>query len=600
MKKYKFNNEVYTDLESLSQAFINNFDIAVEEIFIKPRKLVSFIKSFDKQKAKKIVDIFESTKYKGNVVSFIIFTISKDPIVLVNGVNLDFNNFIKVIGINKENKAIKAFMEDHGMSRTYATMDIDKKIPNDSYYIEKTFDDDFTYNYLANYLRVDYTENLNGFISNILINDDERFRRACEVVLSDDFQMVLAHKANFKAAYNIRYSQDPIFEAIKMLSFEYNKADLLKIIDDTFYWWLLDNYDKYIYYKKETLALKTRLAKIKKACQKELTFEERISYAKELYEIYLLFAEGYAKKEIGVNIKKYNLDQYALDKHYCKTLISVDFMKNHPVRLSTDEEIKALEKENALKLAKEAKELGEELPKEEIAGNEEIAIEVIKDERPNEKQLKLANKRTKKVKSLTKSILTLSILLGILLALICFVIPLLPETIFNFSIKKFIDNYNSNQDKITLFTYASFGVILTNIILMFVITFRNAKSQKAYDLYYKHESISKKETNLSTQDQKDLRYIEKNYSKICKRIKRTERIITGVYLALSGALYSAFVIVIFYVYKSSLEDLKVYLALGGSFGFGLLLGLLFKKKGVFSALLVFIVSIGLTAALLII
>ena len=42
----------------------------------------------------------------------------------------------------------------------------------------------------------------------------------------------------------------------------------------------------------------------------------------------------------------------------------------------------------------------------------------------------------------------------------------------------------------------------------------------------------------------------------------------------------------------------VYASLGASFGVGLLWGLLFKKKGVFSAFLINVVSVGLTIALL--
>ena len=62
MKKYIFNGETYTELESLCQAFVANFEDAVEQVFIKPKKFVSFVKSFDKQKAKKVAEIFETTK----------------------------------------------------------------------------------------------------------------------------------------------------------------------------------------------------------------------------------------------------------------------------------------------------------------------------------------------------------------------------------------------------------------------------------------------------------------------------------------------------------------------------------------------------------
>lgn len=602
MKKYKFNDQIYTDLDSLTQAFINDFEAAQNAIFVKPRKLVAFVKSFDKAKAKKIVEIFEATKYKGNVLSFIIFTLSKDPIVLINGVNLDFNDFIKVIGMNRDNKAVKAFMEDHGMSKTYATMEIDKKIPNDSYYIEKTFEDEFTYKYIANYLKTDYTENLNGFISNILINDDERFRRACEVVTSDDFQMVLAHKANFKAAYNIRYSVNPIFDAIKMLAIEFNKDDLLKIISDTFFSWLLDNFDKYTYYKKETILLRNQLKKLKKESQKNLTFEEKVELSRRLYEIYLLFAEGYNKKEIYVNTKKYNLDQYALDKPYCKTLICVDYMKNHPVVLTTAEELKALEKEKAKAEEPQVEEPTEEIKEKEEKLNNDVEVEVIKDIRPTEKQLKLSEKRQKKLRRMTKYISITTVVAAIVLALIYFVLPLLPQKAIGV-FYAYVEAFNANKSKLMIYTFVALGVIAANLILIAVINIRNSVSAKAVNLYYKHESIGKKQTNLNSDDQKSLRYFEKNFEKICKRIKRTERIITGISLGLAAIAYAALVIVPIILYKDvkaqeAVKETMIYVSLGVSFGIGILFGLLFKKKGAFCAFLVNVIAIGLTVALL--
>ncbi len=606
MKKYEFNGEIYTELEPLCQAFVANFDAAVEQVFIKPRKFVSFVKSFDKEKAKKVTEIFETTKYKGNVLSFILFTLLKDPIVLVNGVNLDFNNFIKVIGINRENKAIKAFMEDNGMTRTYATMEIDKKIPNDSYYIEKTFDDDFTFKYISNYLRVDYTENLTGFISNILINDDERFRRACEIIKSDEFQMVLAHKTNFKAIYNIRYGANPIFEAIKILSIEYSKDDLLKIINDTFYWWLLDNFDKYSYHSKQANTLKSTLKKLKKQATKELTFDERVEVSRELYETYLLFAEAYSKGEIQVLAKKYNVDQYALDKHYCKTLISVDFMRTHPVKLTTEEELKA-EAEEALKAKKtneddEEEEVIEE-KKEEVKEEIDVPsideeIEVIKNDEPTEKELKYSDKRCKRAKGMVKFISVTSVLIGIIIALIYFVLPLLPDNILGLDIKKYLDSFDANEKNLMLYSYIALGGIGVNFILLIIINIRNAMSQKALDLYYKQGSISKKDTSLNIEDQKSINYYERHKEKLFVRIKRSERIITGISLGIAGLVYSLFIIIPVLVYKGELKSTNIYISVGVSLGAGLLWGLLFKKKGAFSAFVVNVIAVGVTVALL--
>ena len=68
MISYVFNQESYSDLSSLAKAYIDNFDLGMDDIYANTKELIKFIKSriSDKGKVKKYINILAETKYKSN------------------------------------------------------------------------------------------------------------------------------------------------------------------------------------------------------------------------------------------------------------------------------------------------------------------------------------------------------------------------------------------------------------------------------------------------------------------------------------------------------------------------------------------------------
>ena len=176
---------------------------------------------------------------------------------------------------------------------------------------------------------------------------------------------------------------------------------------------------------------------------------------------------------------------------------------------------------------------------------------------------------------------------------------MLPEKVMNFDISKYLNNFKANQSKLMIFVFMALGIIFVNFILIIIINIRNEATNKAINLYLKQESINNKDTNLNTEDQKSLRYMERNYGNIVKRIRRKERIITSICLSFAAISYAVFALLPLVIYKGDIKDLYLYISAFGSLGIGLLIGLLFTKKGAFSAFLVNLIAIGLTGALII-
>ena len=273
MKPYEFNGEFYTDLDSLAKAYIENFELGVEDIYDNAKLLIKFVKSMKKSKeyAKEIASILTYTKYKNNALTFIIYSFLDDKKVYINGKEFTLELFIKSLKqYPDKSNILMAFMEDYGISKTFATEDDNQKLAVDAFFIENNFDDPFTIKYLNTYYDYQIIESLNARISTIAVNGEECFRRATKVAFNEDFQLGIAHKLGFRAAIDMHKEVNPIFKAVKLLKEKKETEEdyLKKIITDTFYWWLLDNLDKYEPLKKESKPTFKRLIQLKKEFDK--------------------------------------------------------------------------------------------------------------------------------------------------------------------------------------------------------------------------------------------------------------------------------------------------------------------------------------------
>ena len=128
---------------------------------------------------------------------------------------------------------------------------------------------------------------------------------------------------------------------------ETDKDYLRRIVDGSFFFWMVDNFDKYDY-KPKALKIYKRFVEIKKeydgykdqiAARKisSISFDNYMGIAKRLYENYLYFITQYKNDFISVK-KKYDKEKYDLNKPYAKTYICQDYMKGKVVKLYTPHE----------------------------------------------------------------------------------------------------------------------------------------------------------------------------------------------------------------------------------------------------------------------
>lgn len=350
MKPYTFNGIVYNDLNSLALAYIESFDEGIEDIYANSKALVKFVKDVTKNKelVKEVVSILAYSKFKNNALTFIIYTFLDEKAVYINGKQFTFNSFVEELKAHPEitnNNILYAFMEDYGISKTFAKEEENAKIAVDSFFIEKNYKDPFTYRYLTTLDSYIVDEAPYAKISTIAVNGEECFRRATKVAFDEDFQLGLAHKLGFKAAVDMHNEVNPLFKAIKLLreKREVEDTQLKKLITDTFYWWLLDNLDKYLAVKNEAKDTFIRLIDLKKEYQsyidkilrKEITDISLDLYAdisRSIYLNYINFVTLFRDGKIIVK-KRFSEEAYSFDKPYCRTYITADYMKNHVVKL---------------------------------------------------------------------------------------------------------------------------------------------------------------------------------------------------------------------------------------------------------------------------
>ena len=348
MKPYEFNGELYNDLDTLAHSYIENYKEAINDIYTNSKKLVKFVKAVkkDKEFVKEIVSIITYSKYKNNALTFIIFNFLDEKKVYINGKEFTFKSFVEALkDFPDKNSILFAFMEDFGISKTFAQLEEGNKILQDSFYIDKYYKDPFTYKYLTTCFDYQIVESLYARMSTIAVNGEECFRRATKVASNEDFQLGIAHKFGFRVAIEMHNEVNPLFYAVKQLKNknEIDESLLKKLIEDTFYWWILDNLDKYIAIKKEAKDTFVRLADLKKEYQKyqDMILERRITdlsieliadLSRSIYLNYLNFVTLFRDGKIMVK-PRYSEQSYAFDKPYCKTYITADYMKDHIVKL---------------------------------------------------------------------------------------------------------------------------------------------------------------------------------------------------------------------------------------------------------------------------
>ena len=104
MISYVFNQESYSDLSSLAKAYIDNFDLGMDDIYANTKELIKFIKSriSDKGKVKKYINILAETKYKSNALTFMIFEMTDHKEIIIAGVKMDLLTYLQALRENPD------------------------------------------------------------------------------------------------------------------------------------------------------------------------------------------------------------------------------------------------------------------------------------------------------------------------------------------------------------------------------------------------------------------------------------------------------------------------------------------------------------------
>ncbi len=618
MKPYIFNGEEFNDVDSLAKAYINNFDLGVEDIYTNSKKLIKFLKDLKKSKeyVGNIVNILAYSKYKNNALTFLIFQFLDEKQVYINGQLFDFKSFLTAIKENPSPRGniLFAFMEDYGITKTFALMEDDPKLQADAYFIDKNAYSQFTYKYLISYYDYKIIESLNSKISTIAVNGDECFRRASKVASNDDFQLGIAHKVGFKDAVCMHNEVNPLFYAVKLLK-QKNECDdetLKKVITDTFYWWLIDNLDKYQILKKEAkdtflnlIALKREFDKYKEQIlQRKITaisLDLLIELSRNLYLNYINFVILFREGKIKVK-SRFNESQYDFDKPYCKTYICADFMKGRVVKLYHTSQVENMSiTVNPL--------TGDEIESEENVDND-INLDDVSNDRPELVKVEddsVINKIKKNKKVLNKKLALAKISFGMaLLFMILAIANMVVALIGKNTNVEFLVKYNEkiNNQAIGIIVISAIVGIACAVLACIIMFKINKHKDRLNSLEFIYQARGKevlnekqeaKLINLSLNEEKYKASIGKNFSYISILLYAFINILFACLLITQIAFGSAFTDIIKFDPANSMFMAK--------FAISLLAGAIlvsvytfFRRKGGVSPLILsLIVNIGINA-----
>jgi len=612
MKPYVFNGTTFNDLDSLAKAYIDDFDKGVNDIYQNSKLLVKFVKGVTKNKelVKEVVSILAYSKFKNNALTFIIYTFLEDKKVYINGKLFTFKTFVEELKAYPEitnNNALYAFMEDYGISKTFAKEEENSKIAVDAFFIEKNYKDVFTYRYLTTLDVYGVDEAPYAKLSTIAVNGEECFRRATKVAFNEDFQLGLAHKLGFKAAVEMHNEVNPLFKAIKLLREKREVEDdqLKKLITDTFYWWLLDNLDKYLAIKKEARNPFIRLLELKKEYQsykdkilrKEITdisLDLLADISRGIYLNYLNFVTLFRDGKIIVK-KRFNEQQYSFDKPYCRTYITADFMKDHIVKLynPNKDEQKVISINPLTGAEIENDEAPKEIDVDDISEDKPVLVHI--DDENLLSDIKVAKKVLSRNSALAKysiatAILNTILVIGLAVAAMC------TKTLDLGEFSQVIQKVDSVA--IILIVIAAIAFVLT---LGFAITL-NILSKKTYNDANTLLFITNAKTKEKVSPKQESRLInlllhENDYKYSIKRRYKILRLVAAVFQAVTFALiFTIGAIVLSHfvsnIFKMKPQALSITLAAFAGPLVGSLVVLFKKKNGVLSMLLIDLLAIA--------
>ena len=264
------------------------------------------------------------------------------------------------------------------------------------YFVERNFDHDFTYKYLSTLFTFEMKEALVTKITSIAIQNEECFRRASKLFRNEQFMLGIAHTYGFREAISIIKEKNGVFYGVKL--FKHDKKEnvddghLRRMLSDSFFWWLYDNYEAYNA-KGKAKQVMQRLKRIKKEFSKfedeknenqasRINFDFYSDVSRKLYLAYLDFVYYYRTGLITPS-KEVEASKFEFDKPYCRTYITESFMAGKVIKLynpnstSTQLDVNPLtgekiERDNTTKTI-DIDDISDEAPQDELLlGDDEI------------------------------------------------------------------------------------------------------------------------------------------------------------------------------------------------------------------------------------
>ena len=213
--------------------------------------------------------------------------------VYIKGKAHSFDEF--VLEFEKAPEVYKNFISDYGLEKTYCRMHQESSLVTNASEIRRNIEDEFVQDYLVNYFKYDGTENIKSYIN---MNDEhELFFRVNEVFKSNELQLILTHRYGLKSVLALRNDEYPIFKGLKLIKEFLSFEEVVRILSNTHYTWLLENLDKYKFNSKAS-DLKKELKKYTKLyseTKESFNSYKMIDFAHELSNKYLQFVECYEK-----------------------------------------------------------------------------------------------------------------------------------------------------------------------------------------------------------------------------------------------------------------------------------------------------------------
>lgn len=590
-KQIKTLNEL---LEIFCSDFSNIFDYFSNDKLCANRfkKLIAFIKGFDKSLGNKINDIIINTKYLHNTITFIIFELSEHKLVIINGKEVSFQDFLaKLRQTGKDDKTYMTFIEDNGISKTYGKIIEEPNFQTNMYVVERNIENDFAFDYLISYYDYPVTNSVvKTTVLGIVVNNEENFFRSEQAFRNRKFLLNLAHKTNDLAGIiDIIKSKVYTFKVAKMLYGSMDSSDLLKLFSGAFYDWMLENFLKYKYKgpaKKIKDKYKGLLTDYKKAIknysdESAEDFYRLLDIENKLYSLYGEFIVEYNKKRI-IAIDS----SLEMSISYCSTLICQNYIESSIINLKNST----------------------------ITGDEDFVSESTSrfmkyDEKLLKKQRKLFNKLGRF--SIISVVLSIILLIAFV---IIFAIGYL-NSMDSLGIE-YLDNFISSIPVIRVPSLSLLSIdvngfeisdlyaimLLSSLITLIlaiitrILSSHGKKSILNYISYYSYKDNMEK---LSKKQEKIFKKLAVNPEKLEKKIKRSHRIsgalcMTFFTLALTGLVITICNIALLDVLEKTFKFDGKWSQYCIAFGPGLALvyGLVKKKKGLLTPIMLIIFAVG--------